>query len=96
MVLNGGYFGANPALASISSARRGGHYGLMAFLLSETTLSQVPATRPAEQDTAAIRAKPHLKSTLVAKTTVVKVSNLSVGVASRHPRYGNYNYNYKC
>ncbi|WP_201497916.1 hypothetical protein [Psychrobacter arenosus] len=64
----------------------------MAFLLSETTLSQVPATRPAEQDTAAIRAKPHLKSTLVAKTTVVKVSTLSVGIASRHPRYGNGNF----
>ncbi|WP_367106693.1 hypothetical protein [uncultured Psychrobacter sp.] len=43
--------------ACICTSERGGHYWLMVFLLSETTLSQVPATRSDAQDTTAVTAK---------------------------------------
>jgi hypothetical protein len=45
--------------------RASGHYWLMAFLLSDTTLSQLLVTRSDAQDTVTVMAKTHLNATIV-------------------------------
>ncbi|MGO2125672.1 MULTISPECIES: hypothetical protein [unclassified Psychrobacter] len=56
---------ANRAFCLYLHLRAGGHYWLMAFLLSDTTFIQVPVTRSDAQDTATVTAKTHLKATII-------------------------------